>query len=50
MSKFEYEPHTLSKMYKAIPWLVCRYCGLVYLKNAPTQWAIRKGCNWRDAL
>lgn len=36
-------PHA-TKAYKGIPWPVCKYCGLVYLRNKPTKKAIRKGC------
>jgi hypothetical protein len=31
--------------YKKIPWLTfCRRCGLVFLKNAATEKAIKNGC------
>lgn len=30
---------------KGISWLVCRYCGLIYLQNKITRWCIKKGCN-----
>lgn len=42
--RYEMEPHAPVKLYKSIPWPVCKKCGLVYLKNDFTQWAIRKGC------
>lgn len=42
--KYSYEAHSPSKM-KQIPWMVCRHCGLVYLKNEITAWAIKMGCN-----
>jgi hypothetical protein len=45
--KYEYEPHSVSKM-KGIPWSVCNRCGLIYLHNDFTQWAIKKGCNNED--
>jgi hypothetical protein len=32
------------KKLKNIPWTVCKYCGLVYLKNKRTRRAIKKGC------
>lgn len=38
----KYEPHIPVKI-KQIPWLVCRVCGLIYLKNEPTKQAIKKG-------
>jgi len=39
--KFEnHKPQTI----KRIPWPVCQYCGLVYLKNKVTKWCIQKGC------
>lgn len=30
--------------YRLIPWLVCRFCGLVYLRNEATTRAIRCPC------
>lgn len=36
-------PHVTCKL-RFIPWAVCRFCGLVYLNNALTAVAIRKGC------
>lgn len=44
---YSYEQHSPTKM-KSIPWLVCKYCGLVYLKNELTSWAIKMGCNSSD--
>lgn len=38
----KYEPHSPVK-YKNLPWPVCRYCGLIYLKNDATRKAINKG-------
>jgi hypothetical protein len=35
-----HNPHKLGN----IPWLVCRLCGLVYLRNAATKAAIKLGC------
>jgi hypothetical protein len=32
---------------KRMPWLVCRGCGLVRLRNRRTAWAERMGCLWR---
>jgi hypothetical protein len=37
-------PHVTRK-FKAIPWLVCRFCGLVFLRNALTEHHIRLGCD-----
>lgn len=31
--------------WKSIPWLVCKRCGLVWLKNLATSLAVRKGCD-----
>ena len=33
---------------KSLPWLWCRRCGLVYLRNSITDWCIAKGCNYDD--
>lgn len=44
---YSYEAHNPIKR-KRIPWLVCQHCGLVYLNNPFTAWAIRKGCNSAD--
>lgn len=41
---YEYEKHAPVKV-KWMPWLMCRYCGLVYLNNRLTKWSIRMGCN-----
>jgi len=38
----KYEPHSPVKL-KRLSWLVCRYCGLVYLRNELTKQAIKKG-------
>lgn len=44
---YEYEPHSICKI-KGLSWSVCNKCGLVYLRNSFTQWAIRYGCNNED--
>jgi len=44
---YTYEGHAPKKK-KGMPWLVCQHCGLVYLKNEFTAWAIRMGCNAND--
>ncbi len=41
---YEYEAHTPKKLKGNNKWLVCTNCGLVYLRNKFTQWAIDKGC------
>jgi hypothetical protein len=38
----KYEPHTPINV-RWMPWLMCRYCGLVYLKNDATRKAIKQG-------
>lgn len=44
MSKgFEVEPHRFIK-YKVLPWPICVHCGLIYLKNDFTDWAVKHGC------
>jgi hypothetical protein len=45
---YVFEEHKPVKLYKRIPWLVCKNCGLIYLRNDLTLKAIRLGCNWRD--
>lgn len=42
--KYEYEKHSPTTV-KFMPWLMCRYCGLVYLNNRITKWCIKMGCN-----
>ena len=44
---YEYEPHIAVKV-KGISWAVCKRCGLIYLKNDFTNWALKKGCNADD--
>jgi hypothetical protein len=41
--KYKFESHSPKKI-KGIPWLVCNTCGLLYLRNPFTNWAIRVGC------
>lgn len=41
---YSYEAHTPIPL-KGTPWLYCRFCGLLYLKNQFTRWCIRMGCN-----
>ncbi len=41
-------PHQAKKL-KQLSWPVCKFCGLVYLKNELTRQAIRVGCwLWED--
>jgi hypothetical protein len=46
------EPYTMEHhapvKLRSIPWLVCRKCGLVYLKNPFTAWCVKHGCNSED--
>jgi hypothetical protein len=44
---FTYEAHSPKKR-KNNSWFVCDHCGLVYLNNNFTRWAIKNGCNNRD--
>jgi hypothetical protein len=41
---YKFEAHKPRQLTKRIPWLVCQYCGLVYLKNNVSRWCISKGC------
>jgi hypothetical protein len=47
MKKYKYEAHSPKKR-KNLAWPVCEFCGLIYLHNEFTAWAIRMGCNNRD--
>lgn len=42
--KYTFEKHSPATI-KGIPWLVCKNCGLVYLRNRFTAWSIKQGCN-----
>jgi hypothetical protein len=44
---YVFEPHKPEKR-RNISYPVCRKCGLVYLKNAFTDWSIARGCNSED--
>lgn len=44
------EEHDFQKLYKGIPWLVCRKCGLIRLRNPLTDWCVKKGCNYNEDL
>lgn len=41
---YKYEKHNPQKLNKRYPWLVCKSCGLVFLKNKATRKAIKLGC------
>jgi len=41
---YEFEAHSPIKT-KAIPWMFCKYCGLLYLNNKITRWCVKVGCN-----
>lgn len=41
---YSHEKHSPVPL-KGTPWMYCKYCGLVYLKNRITRWCIRMGCN-----
>lgn len=43
---YSYEKHSPISL-KGTPWLYCKYCGLLYLRNDITQWCIRMGCSYR---
>lgn len=42
--KYSFEPHSPQKL-KGLPWIYCKYCGLIYLNNKVTRWCIKMGCN-----
>lgn len=41
---YSFDPHSPIKL-KGTPWLHCKYCGLLYLRNKITRWCIKMGCN-----
>lgn len=41
---YSFESHSPVAL-KGTPWLYCKYCGLVYLRNKLTRWCIKSGCN-----
>jgi len=43
----KYEPHSFTR--KVLNWRYCAHCGLIRLKNEATEWAVKKGCNWRES-
>jgi hypothetical protein len=44
MRRFAQEGHK-PEARKGFSWPVCRKCGLIYLNNPFSQWAVRMGCN-----
>lgn len=52
MSNIQYktEPHHFIPCGKKtrIPNQYCINCGLIYLKNELTEWAVRQGCNYKE--
>lgn len=45
---YKMEPHSFTKLSKSFPWLYCKHCGLVSLRNELTEWCRRMGCNASD--
>ena len=43
--KYSYESHSTQKI-KGMPWLYCKHCGLVFLRNKLTNWCAKMGCNY----
>lgn len=44
---YKLEPHAFAPS-KKLPWLRCKRCGLLTLRNEFTEWCIRMGCNASD--
>jgi len=44
---YKLESHQPDKL-GGISWLVCKKCGLVYLRNEFAAWCIKMGCNNAD--
>ena len=44
---YKMEPHQFATV-KKIPWLRCKSCGLLTLRNKFTQWCVKMGCNASD--
>ncbi len=40
------EPHAW-KQVRFFSWPVCKYCGLILLRNPFTKWCSEKGCNYK---
>lgn len=49
MEGYRLEPHNFGPSgVKNFPWNICKYCGLVLLRNAFTEWCRKMGCNNKD--
>jgi hypothetical protein len=44
MSQFIVKPHQWRQR-KGLSWPMCQVCGLLRLRNAATEWAVRMGCD-----
>jgi len=44
---YTFEAHNFIKL-KNVPWVYCKYCGLLKLNNALTSWCVKMGCNNGD--
>lgn len=44
---YKLEPHHFTPS-KKLAWLRCKHCGLLTLRNALTEWAVKMGCNVAD--
>lgn len=42
--RYKFQSHKPQKLSKRYAWLVCKQCGLVFLKNKATKKAIKLGC------
>lgn len=42
--KAGHRAHSPVKVLRKFPWPVCRWCGLVFLRNKLTEKAIKDGC------
>lgn len=40
-------PHAFG-VRKKIPWMICKGCGLLNLRNDLTEWCVKVGCNASD--
>ncbi len=34
--------------HRGLPWPICAHCGLVYLKNIASAWAMKHGCDYKE--
>lgn len=42
---YKLHPHSWGQK-KRIPWVVCKSCGLIGLRNSLTRWCEKMGCNF----